>query len=113
MGVNNAYLVSMSKFKDLLPLKEARQQLARLMGLPADRIQIQEPGAGEGLEDAADFIVKIGSARYGVKFRSHADAASVGAVGGLKKLGHLRVPLVLVPYMGPVGRQACEEAGIG
>jgi hypothetical protein len=84
------------------------------MGLDsAGAIEVQEPGAVQRAK-LADAIFKFGRTRYGVKYRSHADAASVvAAVHGLKKLGGRLVPLVVVPHMGAAGGQVCEEAGVG
>ena len=97
-----------------MPLNAARERLAQLMGLgSAEGIEVQESGAAkEG--KLADVIFKVGRTRYGIKYRGHADAASVvAAVHGLKKLGGGLVPLVVVPHMGPAGGQVCAEAGIG
>lgn len=104
----------MSDYRDTLPLNAARERLAQFMGLAsAEEIEVQEPGAGKGGK-AANVVFKIGRTRYGVKYRSHADAASVvAAVHGLKKLVGGLVPLVLVPHMGAAGGQVCQEAGIG
>jgi hypothetical protein len=84
------------------------------MGLAsAEGIEVEESGAAKG-GGLTDVILKIGRTRYGVKYRSHADAASVlSAVHGLKKLGSGLVPLVVVPHMGAAGAQVCEEAGVG
>ncbi|MGO8675968.1 MAG: type IV toxin-antitoxin system AbiEi family antitoxin [Limisphaerales bacterium] len=104
----------MSGYNDTLPLKAARERLAQLMGLAsAEGIDVQESGGGQGGK-AADVVFKIGRTRYGVRYRSHADAASVvAAVHGLEKLAGDSVPLVLVPHMGAAGGQVCQEAGIG
>lgn len=84
------------------------------MGLDStERIEVQECGAAPGGE-LADVIFKAGRTRYGVKYRSHADVASVlAAVHGLKKLGGRLAPLIVVPHMGVAGAQVCAEADIG
>jgi len=103
-----------SGFKDALPLKAARERLAQLMGLAsAEGIEVQDSGAAKRGK-AADVIFKVGRTRYGVKYRSHADAASVmAAVHGLKQVRGGLVPLVVVSHMGAAGGQACQEAGVG
>jgi len=95
-------------------LNAARERLAQLIGLDStEDIEVEESGAAQGGK-LTDVIFKAGRTRYGVKYRSHADAASVvAAVHGLKKMGAGVVPLVVVPHMGAAGARVCEEVGLG
>lgn len=96
---------------------EVAQRLAALLALPPGRVKVQPPPAhrrtGAG---GVDLLMAADGLRFAVEYRASGQAAAVvmatrSAREGAARLN--RIPLVVVPYMGEVGRNLCEEAGVG
>jgi len=65
----------------------------------------------------ADAVVTVGSRTFVVEWKGSGAAAPVTAAAEQARrrasaAGRSAIPLVAVPFMGPVGRQRCEEAGV-
>ncbi|WP_269538032.1 type IV toxin-antitoxin system AbiEi family antitoxin [Cerasicoccus fimbriatus] len=65
----------------------------------------------------ADMVVDFGGLVFVVEIKKKGDAASVGqairhVLSGADALGSKALPLVVVPYMGDVGRKLCGEARV-
>ena len=85
--------------------------LAGLLGVDLAEVETQADDTS-----GADLIVKAGLT-FVVEAKWSTNAAAVAAAAK-QALGHAArirkrtVPLVAVPFMGEVGRKACEEAGV-
>ena len=72
-----------------------------------------KPPTLKRLESGADFAATLGSTKLIMEFKASADAASVrAAIQQLGKSKKSEIPIVVVPYMGEVGRRLCEEARV-
>ncbi len=65
----------------------------------------------------ADAIVDLAGATFVVEYKASGSAAAISAAieqvrRHASDVGRRAIPLVAVPFMGPVGRQRCEEAQI-
>jgi hypothetical protein len=85
--------------------------LAELLGLDLAKVEtLADDGSG------ADLIVKAGPT-FVVEAKWSTNAAAVAAaakqaLGYAARIRKRTVPLVAVPFMGEVGRKACEDAGV-
>lgn len=66
---------------------------------------------------AVDAAIEIAGTTFVVAYRSSGSTAPVSAaIGQVRRLascaGPYAIPLVVVPFMGPVGRQRCEDAEV-
>lgn len=71
-------------------------------------------GAREG---RTDLIVEQGPLRMAVELKGAGDSAAVGAAiaaakAAASRLGRNVLPVVVVPYMGAVGKKLCADAGV-
>jgi hypothetical protein len=86
--------------------------LAGLLGVDLAEVETQTDDAS-----GADLIVKAGPTFVvEAKWSTNAAAVAAAAKQALDYAARVRrraVPLVAVPFMGDVGRKACEEAGVG
>ena len=86
--------------------------LSRSTGLSADSVEPQLPG-----NPGPDLRVRCGEYRFVVEVKHASTADAVGAgVHALERYrdadDHLMIPLLIVPYMGEVGRRIAEDAGV-
>jgi hypothetical protein len=91
-----------------------QQAISRLKDLLGD-ITLETPSVGEDL--GYDYVVRSGTQFFTLTFRSSAKAAPLAAA--IRKLAGTphrekggTIPLLAVPFMGPVGEKLCEEAGV-
>jgi hypothetical protein len=92
---------------------EALSRLAGLLGVDRERMALRRGDAQTGLlavlrPQRTSFLL------YG---KTHSDAATIAwavhqAMEGAAKVRRKTTPLIVVPYMGPVGRRLCEQAGL-
>ncbi|MCK4415302.1 MAG: MarR family transcriptional regulator [Candidatus Eisenbacteria sp.] len=88
-------------------------RLAELLATAGSEARIrQDPRASE-----ADAVIELGGATFVVEWKSSGATAPVSAAVEQARryasgMGRRAIPLVAVPFMGPVGRQRCEEADI-
>lgn len=71
--------------------------------------------AGKGT--GADLLVRVGHRVLAVQVKSSSNSSSIApAVEGVRhsamRLGKSTVPVIVVPFMGEVGRRICEQAGV-
>jgi hypothetical protein len=98
--------------------RQAGQQVARSLG---EMLAVPATGAALHVvpkDRALDGIVKVGKHVFAIDLKSAGDATHVrSAIDHLRAHVHRlpkgAIPLVVVPYMGQVGSDLCEEAGIG
>jgi hypothetical protein len=92
---------------------EISQLLADLFGSPPKAIQVKSVGAGRDY----DYAIALPDRRILAAYQSNPSAGPVAAA--IKRLQRAAeasakeaLALLVVPYMGPVGRRLCEEARI-
>src|SRR5206468_9628553 len=91
-------------------ITELIEALADLLATSPSEIQVQHLGRAQPY----DYAIAVPGHRFLAEYKSSAAAGSVAAaINGLKRSAEARpdtrVPLVVVPFMGPVGRQLCEQ----
>lgn len=94
-------------------LNEVAATLAGLLGVPSQDLRIRQLVAVEH----ADLVVETGPFTFLVEWKGLGSAAVVG--GAIEQVRRYAegsaepaIPLVAVPYMGEVGRDLCQEAGV-
>ncbi len=94
-------------------MRQVTTRLAELLGVaPADINQRQDRRA-----PAADAVIEIAGTTFVVEYKSSGSTAPISAaieqvLEQASAIGSRAVPLVVVPFMGPVGRRRCEEAEV-
>ena len=93
-------------------IQEVIGRLAELLDLaPVER-------SGSPVESGADAILDLGGYTFVIEWKGSGAAAHVAMAAEQVRrhaadLDAEAVPLVAVPFMGPVGRARCEDAGVG
>lgn len=101
----------------MLPEKQlVRRAEALLQSWLSDEARFERPQPADG-EAGADLIVHRGRLKLVVEVKRTVDAGRLkDAVeqtrAFARRMGANAVPVVVVPFMGPVGRRLCEEARI-
>jgi len=95
-------------------LQQVAERLAELMDFAASEAEIQRP-RGHARPDA---VLDVGGRTFVVEWKSTGAAAPVALAAEqvrmfAESLGRGAIPLVAVPFMGHVGRQKCDEVGVG
>lgn len=96
-------------------LKLVPQRLAELLGLaPTDAKLRRQPGGAPH----ADAVIELGGFTFVVEWKGSGAIARVSdaarqALHHASRVGKRAIPLVAVPFMGPAGRERCEEANVG
>ena len=94
------------------------KRLAELLAVLPGRVKVhREPTAGRGKPTRVDMLVSVGEHLFAVECSASGQAASVAMAARsarefVQQLGKKSIPLVVVPYMGDVGRRLSEEAGV-
>lgn len=70
-----------------------------------------------GPDEGADIVVRVGRTALVVEVKVASDSASISpmvaqARHNAARVGKAAVPVVVVPFMGEVGRRVCEQAGV-
>ncbi len=86
--------------------------LADLLGSSPTEVQVDHIGL---TDQRYDYAISIGSRRFTAKYQGTASTAAVAsAIDHLQHLAKSRAtegdPLVIVPFMGPVGQQLCDKS---
>lgn len=96
-------------------LKLIPRQLADLLGLaPTDsKLRSQPRGVPH-----ADAVIDLGGFTFVVEWKGSGTIARVSdaarqALHHASRVGKRAIPVVAVPFMGPAGRERCEEANVG
>jgi len=102
----------MSPSNKLSDTAKVQQRLADLLGVDANAVTAENSPTL-----AADWIVDFEGLAFAVVSKGKGDAASVGQAirvtqTAAKQCKPQALPLVVVPYMGDVGQQLCQEAGV-
>lgn len=87
--------------------------LADMFSSPPEAIQVQPVGAREGY----DFAISVTGHRFLTVYKSNASTGAVAAaIEGLnrcvKSNANAGFPLVVVPFMGQVGKQLCDHSRV-
>ena len=90
---------------------EVIEVLSELFGSSPEAIEVREVGASERY----DYAILVDRRRLIAEYKSNASAGTVAAaIDGLKRSAGngagTALPLVIVPYMGQIGRQLCEQS---
>jgi hypothetical protein len=104
----------MSRQSSQIDYREVHEHLADLLGMDPDSAKVEfnpELGSVE-----VDMLLDFDGLVFVAEIKQKGDAASVGqalrhAVKAAKAHGRSALPLIVVPYMGQVGQELCEEAG--
>jgi len=96
-------------------LKEAPRRLAKLLAIPVSELEVR--GDVSASEGGPDLIILRGKQIFAVECKASGQMASVTlAARRVRKYVEARkknaIPLVVVPFMGEVGQQLCEEEGV-
>ena len=91
-----------------------RERLVELFGLAPSEAKLHP----HPVASRADAVIGFGGSVFVIEYKRSGDVATVSnAVQQVRRyadaLGKQAIPLVAVPFMGPVGREACRDAGIG
>lgn len=91
-----------------------RNRLAELFGLAPSEARIDPHSA----VPRADAVIGLGGAVFVIEYKKSGDAVTVSnAVQQVRRsgsaFGKRAIPLVAVPFMGPVGREVCRDAHVG
>jgi DNA-binding MarR family transcriptional regulator len=97
-------------------VREAPDRLARLIA----HGEILIPtilSEKKGSRSCPDRVLKFGQSIFVVECKTSSDAATIAAtIRNVKEqagqIGKKAIPTIAVPFMGPVGRRLCEEAGV-
>lgn len=99
--------------KEQQALRLVTTRLAELLGVaPAEVHQRQDRRAPK-----ADTVIEIAGTTFVVEYKSSGSTAPVAAaleqvLKHATAIGPCAVPLIVVPFMGPVGRRRCEDAEV-
>src|SRR3954471_23911468 len=91
-------------------IAELIESLADLLSTSPSEIQVQHVGRAQPY----DYAIAVPGHRFMAEYKSSASAGSVAAaIDSLKRSAEASPdtgrPLLVVPFMGPVGRQLCEQ----
>ena len=88
-------------------------QLAKLLDAAGSAVRIHQEPRAQG----ADAVIEVGETAFVVAWKGSGAAAPVASAiervqRSASALDRRVIPLVAVPFMGPVGSRRCEEAGV-
>lgn len=95
---------------------EVPTTLARLLAIDPSTLALQRPDRGAA-DKGVDLVIQAGSYRFLVEFKASASAGPISEAAHQVQVSASQgrrgvIPLVVVPFMGEVGRRVCEEAGV-
>lgn len=98
-------------------VNRALEILATLTEVPADHAHIDTQREPSKADRGIDALAHVGSYTFAIEVKSSGAAAPVSAaIEQLRRYtdaaGPNVIPLIVVPFMGEVGRKRCEEAGV-
>jgi DNA-binding MarR family transcriptional regulator len=104
----------MSAPSELHAIRLATSMLAELLEIPSEGIDSHL----HSHDGRVDSVISAGPHRIVIEYKGSGRAAPVSkAIERLRRSGSVGVepsiPVVLVPFMGDVGRKLCSEAGVG
>lgn len=108
------HIYNMSRQSKQIDYTEIQQRLADLLDVDPDSGKV-EPNPRLGSVEV-DMVLDFDGLIFVAELKRKGDAASVGqalrhAVKAAKTHERTALPLIVVPYMGKVGQELCEEAG--
>lgn len=95
-------------------IRQIVEHLARLLDVPGTAALLQPEPDGIGV----DAVAHVGPHTFAIEWKGSGSAAAVAMAAARVRRevtgrGKTILPMVAVPYMGPVGQQQCEEARVG
>jgi hypothetical protein len=97
-----------------------KEAIRRVTEMLADWLGVDGKGVArhERRRSRADAVLEVGKHVFVVEWKSSGGAAVVSEAAQqvhahAARFGKSAIPLVVVPYMGEVGRKRCEQAGVG
>jgi len=98
-------------------VRQAVDMLAALAEIPADRADVEVGREPSREGQAVDALAHVGPYTFAIEVKSSGAAAPVSAaIEQLRRYADAAgpdvIPLLVVPFMGEVGRKRCEEAGV-
>lgn len=95
-------------------MRQVAERLADLLDFAPSEAEIRHPPA----QISVDALIEVGGRTFAVEWKATGGAAPVAMAAeqireSATRVGREVIPLVAVPFMGPVGREQCEEAGVG
>lgn len=95
-----------------LALQKVVERLAGFLSLPATEARTREPRNEE-----VDAVADLGGLTFVIEWKGSSSLAPVSRAADQVRryvagLGEGVVPLVAVPFMGPIGREHCRDAGV-
>ena len=94
------------------------KRLAELLHVPRSRVKVQrEPTARRAKPERVDMLISVGDLHFAAECKGSGQAASVAMAARsarefAEQFKRKSIALVVVPYMGEVGRRLCEEAEV-
>lgn len=93
--------------------EQAVHNLAKMLAIPPSEVKLRD----EDRAGAVDAIAKLGDRLFVIEVKRSGDTAHVkSAIDHLqvhtRRVSKRAIPLVVVPYMGRVGSDLCEKAGV-
>jgi hypothetical protein len=94
-------------------LRQVVQRLAELLGTTSSSARVRD----DSKLPPVDSIIELGGVTFVVEWKGSGETALVSSAAEQVKqhasaVGGHAIPLVAVPFMGPTGRQRCEENGV-
>jgi hypothetical protein len=95
-------------------VRQVVERLAELLDFPPSEAEIRHlPG-----RIPVDAVIDVGGRAFAIEWKAVGTAAPVATAAeqvreSARQVGPEVIPLVAVPFMGRVGREQCEEAGVG
>ncbi len=95
-------------------MRQVADRLAELLDFAPSEAEIRHPSA----RIPVDALIEVGGRTFAVEWKAAGAAAPVARAAervreSAAQVGRAVIPLVAVPFMGRVGREQCEEAGVG
>ena len=95
-------------------MREVAERLAELLDFSASEAEIRHVPA----PIRVDAVIEVGGRTFAVEWKAASAAAPIAMAAeqareSAARVGEEVIPLVAVPFMGRVGRERCEEAGVG
>jgi hypothetical protein len=95
-------------------VREVAERLAELLDFAPSEAEVRPPPA----RIPVDALINVGDRTFAVEWKAAGAAAPVAMAAeqareSAARVGEEVIPLVAVPFMGRVGRERCEEAGVG
>lgn len=97
-------------------IDEIPEMLSEHLQLEVQQVLEQRKQEGGGADQASDLVVVLDGLKFDIEYKHRSRAEQVGqAVRSVREPDRQAsdsIPLVVVPYMGDIGRKLCEDAQV-